>query len=212
MEARPWLIVGSLLAIAALLQPVFALAVEPAWAGGLAAAMAAELVTGREAAIPLALLAGVPAAWIAATSILQNLALAALIVPAASAGVHAVEARPGFWARFLRNLHAGAQRQAHQGRSASALFGFMLLPFVANGAVIAGVIGTLAGIEARRLALVIAAAVAVTATAWSFAYALFVDALAEVHSVLRLVPAVLACLVVIVWAGRAAIRAARSTT
>lgn len=206
--ARPWLVVGAALLAAAALQPLLAFLVEPAWAGGLAAAMAVELVTGREAAIPLAVAAGVPAAWIAATSILQNLALAALIVPLASAGIHAVETRPGFWGRFLRNLHAGAQRQIHRGRDAWALFGFMLLPFLANGAVIAGIIGTMAGIAARRLALVIVGAVAITATAWSFGYALLIDALAEVHPLLRLVPLSVACLVVILWTGRAVIRAA----
>jgi hypothetical protein len=209
VEARRGLIVGILLSVAALLQPVMAHAIEPSWAGGLAAAMAAELVTGREAAIPFALAVGVPAAWIALTSILQNLALAALIAPAASAGIHAAEARAGFWGRFLHNLHAGAARQVHQGRNAWALFGFMLLPFVANGAVIAAIIGTLAGLAERRLVAVIVSAVAITATAWSYGYALLVDALAAVHPALRLVPALGAFIVIGAWLALALVRARR---
>lgn len=211
MDARRWLAVGVALSALALLQPVLAVFVEPAWAGGLAATMAAELVTGREAAIPLAIAAGVPATWIAATSILQNLAMAALIVPLAAQGVHAVEERNGFWGRFLHNLHAGAARQVHQGRSAWALFGFMLLPFIANGAVIAGVIGTLAGLATRRLVAVLVAAVALTAAAWSYGYAWLSDVLAAVHPLLRLLPAALACLVVLAWAGRAALHARRAS-
>ncbi len=201
--AWPWLVVGAVLFAAAVLQPLLAFLVEPAWAVGLAAAMAAELVIGREAAIPLAVAAGVPAAWIAVTSILQNLALAALIVPLAVRGAHAIEARRGAWGRLLHNLHAGASKQVHQGRNAWALFGFMLLPFVPNGAAIAGLIGSLAGIQARRLALVLASAVTITATAWSFGYAWLADALASVHPALRLLPAVLACSVMVIWAARA---------
>lgn len=207
---RGWLVGGSVLLAAAVLQPLLVFLVEPAWAVGLAAAMAAELVTGREAAIPLAVAAGVPAGWIAFTSILQNLALAALIVPVALRGAQAVEVRRGAWGRFLHNLRAGASKQVHQGRSAWALFGFMLLPFLPNGAVIAGVIGGLAGIDARRLAVVLVAAVTITATVWSFAYAWLADALGSVHPALRLLPAVLACLAIIAWASAAALRARRN--
>ena len=204
-----WFLGGAALVVAALLQPALAFLVDPQWAAGLGAAMAAELVTGREAAIPLAVAVGVPPAWIALTSILQNLALAALIVPMAARGAHAVEARPGFWGRFLHNLHGGASRQLREGRSACALFGFMLLPFVANGAVIAGAIGVLAGIEVRRLVLAIVAAVVITAVAWSFAYAALASILVSVHPVLALLPAVISCTVILVWGIAAMVRARR---
>lgn len=196
--AKAW-IAGLLLAVAALFQPLLAATVEPAWAGGLLAAMAAELVTGREAAIPLALAAGVPPAWIALTSILQNLALAALLVPLAVAGTDAVQARPGFAGRFIRRLHGSATARLQHGRSAWVLFGFMLLPFVANGPVLAGVIGVLAGIQLRRLVMALVTAVVITATAWSFGYAWLTAMLARVHPNLALLPAILACLAVLVW-------------
>ena len=173
--------------------------------------MAAEFATGREAAIPLAIAAGVPPAWIALTSILQNLALAALIVPAAARGAHAVEARHGFWGRFLHYLHGGASRQLRQGRSAWALFGFMLLPFVANGAVIAGIIGILAGIEARRLVVAIVVAVVITAAAWSFAYAGLASLLGAVHPTLALLPAMVSGVVVVGWGLAALVRARRGS-
>lgn len=208
---RSWFLIGATLAVAALVQPVFAFLVNPEWAAGLGAAMAAELVTGREAAIPLAVAAGVPPAWIALTSILQNLALAVLIVPAAASGAHAIEARPGFWGRFLHNLRGGASRQLSQGRSAWALFGFMLLPFVANGAVIAGVIGVLAGIEVRRLVLAVVAAVVITASAWSFAYAGLASTLASVHPALALLPAAISCAVIVSWGITAVLRARRNS-
>jgi hypothetical protein len=207
--SKSWLLVGATLAVAVLVQPVLAFLVDPHWAAGLGAAMAAELVTGREAAIPLAVAAGVPPAWIAVTSILQNIALAALVVPAAASGAHAVETRPGFWGRLMHSLHGGASRQLHQGRSAWVLFGFMLLPFVANGAVIAGVIGVLAGIEVRRLVLVILAAVIITAAAWSFAYAGLASFLSSVHPALALLPAVITCAVILAWGLAAMVRAHR---
>ncbi|MFA5943548.1 MAG: hypothetical protein WC876_03675 [Candidatus Thermoplasmatota archaeon] len=195
MQSRNWVpVAGVGLAIAAMLQPVLAGFVEPTWASGLLAAMAAELVTGREAAIPLALATGVPPGWIALTSFLQNLALAALLVPAAVAGAHALQQRPGHLGRFLQRLHGAASTRLRHGRSAWVLFGFMLLPFVANGPVLAGVVGTLAGIRPRALIAALVAAVFITSIAWSFAYAGLSAALGQIHPLLAWLPALLAAL------------------
>ncbi|MHB1260126.1 MAG: small multi-drug export protein [Thermoplasmatota archaeon] len=186
-----------------------AYAVEPRWAAGLLAAMGAELVTGREAAIPLAVAAGVPPAWIAITSILQNLALAALLVPLAIQSLHVIDGRTGFAARFLRSLQATATRNLPQGRSAGALFLFMIVPFIANGAVVAGLVGVLAGIAARRLVLAVVAAVIITATAWSFGYTWLAAALASVHPAIEILPVAVASLVLAAWIAVATYRAFR---
>ena len=204
-------LVGAALALAALAVVAFAYLIQPAWAFGLLAAMAAELVTGREAAIPLAMAAGTPPAWIAATSILQNLALAALLVPLAARSVSAVRQRTGFSARFMQGLQESAQRQLPRGRSAWALFVFMLIPFVANGPILAGVVGVMAAMPTKRLVAVVVGAVVVTATAWSYAYVALNGALASVHPTLALVPAVLAAFAVLVWLASAARRAFASS-
>ncbi|MHB1262723.1 MAG: small multi-drug export protein [Thermoplasmatota archaeon] len=202
-------IVGLCLAAAALALLGLAYTIEPRWSGGLLAAMAAELVTGREAAIPLALAVGVPPAWIALMSILQNLALAALLVPLGVRSMQSIEGHPGFSARFLRGMQAAATRNMSRGRSSGALFVFMLVPFIANGPVLAGLIGVLAGMEMRRLIVVVVAAVVLTATAWSFGYAWLAAALANVHPALELLPAAGAATVLVLWIGAATYRALR---
>jgi uncharacterized membrane protein len=194
-----FVIVALVLAMAALLQPLLAWAVNPQWAIGLAATMAAELVTGRETAIPLALDRGVPPAWIAITSILQNLAMAALVVPVIMAAIRQTERRGGVFGRLLRQIHDATESRRHKDRGAWGIFLFMLVPFLANGPIIAGVLGRLIGIDARRLALAIVAAVILTATAWSFAHAALAHALASVDPRLARVPAMLA-LIVAAWA------------
>lgn len=210
MESRNGItLAGGLLLFLAVMQPLVAALVEPAWSAGLVAAMAAELVTGREAAIPLALAVGVPPAWIALTSILQNLGLAALLVPLGARSLQSIGPHPGFAGRFLRGMQAAATRNLSRGRSSGALFAFMLVPFVANGPVLAGLVGVLAGIEARRLVALVAAAVVLTAAAWSFGYAWLAAALANVHPALELLPAAVAATVLLVWMAAGTYRALR---
>lgn len=118
-----------------------------------------------------------------------------------------LQQRQGFSARFFQGLQATAVQRLPNASSAGALFLFMLLPFVANGALLAAVIGTMAAIPVRRLAAAIVAAVVVTATAWAFAYQGIADALARVHPILALLPAMVAVVVFLVWAAAAARRA-----
>lgn len=201
-----WVVIGASLAAATLLQPAFAWSLQPSWALGLLSTMAAELVTGRETAFAFATAAGVPPLWIAATSMLQNLAVAALIVPGFHNALDFVRTRSPKWGRILVGVHEGAQSQVHQGRNAWALLGFMLLPFLANGAVIAGLIGILAGLSHARLAAVLLAGVTITSLGWAFAYVWIADALSGLHPALVWLPAVLAAALVLVWGWNAAQR------
>jgi hypothetical protein len=196
---------GIALAVAAALQPVLAWAVEPSWGWGLAATMGAELLSGREVSAPLALSQGVPPAWIALTSVLQNLALAAIGVPLAMAVLGKGETATGRFGRLLGRLHALAAHQRHRGASAWALFLFMLVPFLPNGAVLAGLIGTLTGIGARLLVFTVTVGVLVTATAWSFGYALLAGFLDGVDPRLARVPAILALVFTVFAVARLAI-------
>ncbi len=205
MEGKRVQLAGLALAAAALLLLALAYARDPLWGAGLSAAMLAELVTGREAAIPLALATGVPPAWVAATSIAQNLAVAALVVPVVG---NAMGTQSGsFAARFMRGLHDSAVQRLPRGRSPWALFAFMLVPFIANGPVLAGIIGSLAGLPYRQMVPAIVAAVVITATAWTYAYHSLTTALANIDDRLALVPAVLAGAVALVWMAAATRRA-----
>lgn len=166
--------------------------VNTSWGGGLAGTMAAELVTGREVAFAFALGAGVPPVLVGLTSILQNLALAALLVPPFALGVPkwADPHRP--IGSLVSRLRDAATRQAHRARNAWLLFAFMLLPFAANGAVVAGLIGVLAGMPRRQVAAVVSAAVVVTSMVWAYAHAGLAEALSSVHPALRWLPTALA--------------------
>jgi hypothetical protein len=189
---------GAFLATFALLLLGLAYWRSAAWGAGLSAAMLAELVTGREAAIPLALVTGIPAWMVAATSIAQNLALAALLVPLAQQSVGALD-RESFAARFMQGLHDAAVERLPKGRTAVALFAFMLVPFVANGPILAALIGVMAGLPARRIVAAVVPAVIITATVWTYSYAWLTDAMANVDERLALVPPVLAAFVTLAW-------------
>lgn len=189
---------GAILAACALALLGLAYAWNPAWGAGLSAAMLAELVTGREAAIPLALVAGTPAWLVAATSIAQNLALAAILVPLAMNALRGVD-DGGFPGRLLRGLRDSAQQRLPRGRSGWALLGFMLVPFLANGPVVAGLVGAAAGLPARRIAVVVVVAVALTAVAWTYAHSALMDLLSSVDSRLALFPAALAAGLTVAW-------------
>jgi hypothetical protein len=200
-------LVGGVLAVFAVSLLAFTYSLDSRWGAGLAAAMLAELVTGREAAIPLALVAGTPPVLVALTSIAQNLAVAAILVPLARQSMEAAGRRNSFAARFMFGLQESALERVPKGRSAWALFAFMLVPFVANGPILAGCIGVMAGLPARRLAAVVVAAVVVTATAWTYAYATLTSALSRIDERLALVPAVLAAVFALAWLGFATRRA-----
>lgn len=199
-------VAGALLATAALLLLGLASWWSAAWGAGLSAAMLAELVTGREASIPLALVTGIPPWMVAATSILQNLALAALLVPLARRSLTTLD-QTTFAGRFMQGLHDSAAARLPKGRSAWALFVFMLLPFVANGAVLASLIGVLGGLPARRVIAAVVPAVTITAIAWTYAYATLQRALASVDERLALVPAAVAAIIAVVWLAAATRRA-----
>ena len=192
---------GTLLAAAAVAQPVLAWFVDGHWAAGLAAMMLAELVTGREAAYLLALHQGVPPLWIAATSILQNLALAALLAPAAE-GSWRWLTRSRWGTRLRDRLQDTASRNPARPWSALGIFAFMLVPFLANGAVVAALLGRWAGIPWRRLVPAVVAGVVVTATLWAFAYHVLQTMLEAVHPAVAALPAALALVVVAVVAVR----------
>lgn len=203
--------VGFVLAVAALAQPIVAWSLDARWGAGMAAMMVAELVTGREAAFLLALQAGVPPAWVAATSILQNLALAVLLVPAVDGGWRLM-GRTRWGSQLAARLHAASERHRERAWSAVGIFLFMLVPFLANGAVVAGLVGRWAGVSWRSLAAAVVAGVVVTSLAWAYAYHGLRGVLEGVHPGLAAVPAIVALVVVVFVAVRAVVRARTSTT
>ena len=201
METRDVRIIlaGCVLLAAAILLWAATLLASPSWAFGLGATILAELVAGRESAIPLALSQGVPPTLIAGVSILQNIGLAAVVVPLVAAGAHRLESMPRGLGRLMARIAATARAQTHRA-TAVGVFLFMLVPFLANGPIIAGLLGLFAGIERRRLMVAITFAVVLTATAWSFAYAALASALASVDPRLAKLPGLMA-LAAVAWTG-----------
>ena len=169
------------LRIALILAPLLAVelaVVAASWPhaiGGLLLCMALELVTGREAAFPVALVAGTPAAVVALTSILQNLTLAAIALHLVDAVSHRWRDGTHLPARLMRRLQERASRRPSWATRFGplSLFVFMLIPFLANGAVVAAVIGRASGIRRGALVTVVGTATVLVAFAWAF----FLDAL-----------------------------------
>ncbi|MEK6986229.1 MAG: small multi-drug export protein [Candidatus Thermoplasmatota archaeon] len=203
---------GLALATASLGLLVLVLQTNSSWGAGLAAAMAAELVTGREVTMPLALVTGIPTWWVALASVLQNLALAALLVPMvqrAMVRAPVEDAQPSFVQRLFDSLRQTAASQLAHGRGPFALFLFMLVPFLTNGAVVAGLVGLLAGLQWRALCIAVTAGVVATSLAWAYAHQALSGLLASVDGRLAALPALVATLIALLWAA-ASIRSVRA--
>lgn len=168
---RVFVTAGVVLVVLLLVELGLTFVFHPAAARGLAAGIALEFVTGRETAFPVALAAGAPPILVGLASILQNLAMALLVLPLITRLIRLWRTREHFLARRLRRLEETAARhQAFVLRWGPAgLFAFMLVPLLPNGALVAAVLARLCGIPARHVVMPIVAATTILAFAWAFA-------------------------------------------
>ena len=219
MEKRPsdvskglLFLVGLALAASLVLLIAWAWLFLPAAVNGLLAGIGLEFVTGREAAFPAALAAGAPPYLVAAASVLQNLAVAALVSPILLQLLDRWRAHDHFLARRLRRLEAAALRHRLFVTTwgPMGLFGFMLVPFLANGALVSLVVARVCAIPVRNAAAPIVAATLILSFAWAYA----IDALLSWTGRLdSRIPALLATALVatvIIWAGVDELRERRS--
>lgn len=153
---------------------------------GAAAAILAEVFSGREGGIPVAIAAGVPPLLVWQISLTQDIAAFLLTYPFFLWALHHYRDRDNVVMRQVQRIEAAARRRRRYVRRWGPLgvFLFMLVPFLVNGPIVGGVTGRIAGIPTRRLYLPIIAATALAAAAWTFFFEQTVGRVADVDPVL----------------------------
>lgn len=163
---------GAILAAALVAELAVAAAIDSSMALGLAQMVGLEVVAGRETGIPVALQAGAPPWLVAQVSFTQDLAVVSLLFPLALRSLAvAVEHRNWFGRRIARIDAAARRHQAWATRwGPLGVFAFMLIPFLANGPLVAAILGRATGIPAPRLVAPIVLATGIAIVAWTYAY------------------------------------------
>lgn len=148
-----------------------------AWPGlgwGVAQMVGLELVAGREAGIPVALQAGAPSWLVIQVSMIQDLAVAGIALPFIFKFLDASRERSTWIGRRVARVDDAARRHRTWAErwGPVGVFVFMLVPFLVNGPVVAGVLGRGVGIPARRLVAPILGATFLSIVAWTIGYQL----------------------------------------
>lgn len=168
-ERRLWafsaILYGALVA-----EVVLLFAIDTAWGRAGVGAVVAEIFSGREGGIPVAISAGIPPLYAMTLSVTQDLAAFFLTYPIFLWMLHRHHDRDNRFMRRVRRIERAAERhQAYIRRWGPVGVGlFMLVPFMVNGPLVAGIAGRLAGIPTRRLLLPITLASIAAAAAWAF--------------------------------------------
>lgn len=198
----PLLVAGLVLCGLLITEAILAWVFLPRAADGLLAGIALEFVTGREAAFPVALAAGAPAYLVAMASVFQNLAVAALVLPLVAKLLERWRTQDHFLARRLRRLEdqAGRHQDFVNRWGPLGVFGFMLVPFLPNGALVSAVIARICGIPARNIITPVVAATLLVAFAWAYAYETLFAVAGRFDDRLPTLIAIALALVAVLWA------------
>lgn len=199
---RVLLAAGLTLAVLLLGEVVATWLLLPRAADGVATGIGLEFVTGREAAFPAALAAGAPPHLVAVASVFQNLSVAALVSPLVMRLLDRWRAHDHFLARRLRRIEAGALRHRLFVTTWGplGLFAFMLVPFLANGALVSLVLARLCGIPFRNAVAPVAAATVALSFAWAYALDALLSWTGRIDSRIPTLAATTIAASVIVWA------------
>ncbi len=200
---RPVLIAGVVLALLLAAELVFTWLLLPDALDGLLTGIALEFITGRETAFPAALAAGTPPFLVAMASVLQNLAVAALISPLAIRLLDRWRSHEHFLARRLRRIESSALR--HRGFVTTwgplGFFAFMLVPFLANGALVSLILARVCGIPIRNAVAPVVAATVLMSFAWAYALDAILRWTGRIDSRIPALFATIIAASVVVWAG-----------
>ncbi len=132
----------------------------------------AEVFTGRESGIPIALAAGVPRLIVFQISATQDIGSALLVYPLFLLAIHRWHEADNYFMRRLRNIEEIASRHSQYVHRWGPLgiAAFMLVPFLVNGPMVGLVLGRLAGIYTRHTLPAVIGATIIAAAAWTFAF------------------------------------------
>lgn len=134
--------------------------------------VAGELLTGREAGIPVFLEGGVPPLLAMQYSAMQDLAVSFIVYPIFIFLLKRYYDRNNFVMRWVKRTQDAAERRERmiQRHGPVFLFFFMLIPFMVNGPLVGLLIGRLVRIRMHVLVAVVVAATLVPAVAWTLFY------------------------------------------
>lgn len=166
----PLLVTGLVLAGLLLAEIAILWIWDPQLGRSAAAGMGAEILTGREGGIPVALAGGVPTLLVWQISVTQDIAGFALVYPWFLMFYHERHGSGGFVMRRLEAIERAARRHKKFARKWGpfGIFLFMLTPFLINGPMVGGVLGRLVGIRTRFLILPVVLSTAISAAGYVF--------------------------------------------
>jgi uncharacterized membrane protein len=186
---RALLSIGVLLLGAVLAELILLTVAAPRQGSALWRMVGVEIVAGREAALPIALRAGVPRWMVAQVSATQDLGVVCLAYPLFLRAMHHFEDRRNWLLDRLRRVQRDAD--AHRGFvrrwGGFGLFVFMLVPFLINGPLVGAIAGRLGGMRTPDLILPVVAATCVASVAWTYFYAQVLSLAGDVHPLLPVV-------------------------
>jgi uncharacterized membrane protein len=192
---RVLLLVGPALLGLVAAEIVLLLIVDSGAGAAMARAVGAEMVLGREAAIPIALGSQAPRWLVAQVSATQDIGVFCVAYPLVLRLMGRRGDRRGWLRVRLERIQADAER--HRGLvhrlGGFGVFLFMLLPFLVNGPLIGGIAGRLAGLRTRDVLLPVVASTCIAAVAWTYFYDAVLGLAGDLHPAL---PYVLTAVVV----------------
>lgn len=149
-------------------------------------AVGVEMLFGREAAIPIAVSSGAPRWLVAQVSATQDIGVFALAYPLFLRLMQRTRGSDGWLAVRLRRIESDAEQ--HRGLvhrwGGFGVFLFMLVPFLANGPLIGGVAGRLAGLRTSDVLLPVVASTCLAAVAWTYFYDQVLGLAGDLHPAL----------------------------
>lgn len=171
-DEKQLVLYGVALTLLLVAEVVLMAIVDAEMARGAAAGILAEVFSGREGGIPVAIAAGVPPLLVWQISFTQDIAAFLLTYPFFLWALHRYRDRDNIVMRQVRRIEEAAHRHEDYVRKWGPLgvFLFMLIPFLVNGPLVGGVTGRIAGVPTRRLFLPVAGSTALAAASWTFLY------------------------------------------
>lgn len=131
-----------------------------------------ELVTGREAGIPVFLEGGVPPLLAMQYSAMQDLAVSFIVYPIFIFLLKRHYDRNNFVMRWVKRTQEAAERRERMvhRHGPVILFFFMLIPFMVNGPLVGLLIGRLVRMRMKILVTLVIAVTVVLAVVWTLFY------------------------------------------
>ncbi len=175
----PLWIAGWVLVSLLLIELLIALVLDASLGRAMVAGMVAEVLSGREGGIPVAIAAGVPPVLVWQVSVTQDIAFFCLLFPVFLVTYHERQGKGGFIMRRLERFEEEARKRQGFARKWGpvGVFLFMLTPFIVNGPMVGGILGRLVGIRTRHLLAPVILSTMTASAFWTIFFVKTIDRL-----------------------------------